>query len=228
MQYHVDWFSEHAPHWDAVLAGRGLGGRGKRALFVGPYEGMCVEWMLKNVMTGPAPTAVVVASQAPLPSCVAHRGEGVRVPDVTRTLRRNLAALSRERPDAHIQLLKPQHADALVALRTAKATFDFVYIDAQSSKHAMEAATLAFPMLRRGGGVMAITNYTHGKLHDAACPRRGIDGFLDAYVTDLKVLRSAFHVFVERRAVAFALPFPCRAESFDGEEKDEVKCVGRK
>jgi hypothetical protein len=221
--YHVDWFSEHAPHWDAVLAGRGLGARGKRALFVGPFEGMCVEWMLKNVMTGPAPTAVVVASQqANATTCVAYRGKGVRV---TRTLRGNLSALSRERPDAHIELLKPQHADALLALRGSKATFDFVYVDAESSRHAMEVATLAFPMLRRGGGVMVITNYTHGKLHDSACPRRGIDGFLDAYATELKVLRPAFHLFLERRAVAFALPFPCRSEYFDdGDKKENVKC----
>ena len=78
----------------------------------------------------------------------------------------------------------------------------------------MESAVLAFPMLRPGG-VMVFTNYTHGRLHDYACPKRGIDGFLDAYAPEVRVLRPAFHLFLEKREVPTKHPYGCRAEMFD-------------
>lgn len=82
---------------------------------------------------------------------------------------------------------------------------------------AMEACVLALPLLLPGG-VLVVTNNTHGRTHDASCPRRGIDGFLDAYVTEVKVLRQGFHVFVQRRREPMLLPDACRSEYYDGEE----------
>ena len=103
--------------------------------------------------------------------------------------------------------------------------YDVVCIDAQSSRHALECAVLAFPLLRARSGVMVFTNYVHGRRHDAACPKRGIDAFLDTYVGEIKVLVSGFHLFLERRAWPWELG-PCRAEYFDNEE-EEPRCPGK-
>ena len=119
--------------------------------------------------------------------------------------------------------------------RTARATsapkfagdpmFDFVYVDCQSGRHAMELCVLALPLIRPGG-LMVLTNYVHGRNHDAACPRRGIDGFLYAYVGEVRVLRSGFHLFLERRVRPLPPPLPCRAETFDGSEPlGEPRCA---
>ena len=229
----MDWFTEHAGHYANVLSGRGLERKaGARALFVGPFEGVCVQWTFRNVLTGPAASAVVVPHPrdpevACLRASTSRQGgdAGFWHSGTPRALDRALGELVRERPDRRFELMRMRkdatQANALVELRARNkgAPFDFVFIDAQSSKHAMEMATLAFPMLAKLG-VMAITNYTHGRTHDAGCPRRGIDGFLDAYATELKVLRSAFHVFIERRAEPFVLS--CASEYFDGSEKPPV------
>ena len=253
----ADYFTEHAHHYAAALAGRGLERkRGVRALFVGPFEGRVVVWALENVFRGPAPEVFVIPHQGDAntgPTCMPFRGRPVRVPTVAETFAGNMRAMIGRRPDLKVTVLdlgKENENEAggdqygngasvggqlrsllmLRSMQEAEGSFDFVFVDAQSSRHALEAATLAFPLLRRGptGGVMAITNYTHGRLHDGACPRKGIDAFLDTYAIDLKVLRSAFHVLFERRARALDLPGPCRSEYFDGEEKEVCNGSGKK
>jgi hypothetical protein len=67
------------------------------------------------------------------------------------------------------------------------------------------------------GGIMIFTNNTHNERHDSSCPRRGIYGFLDAYIAEIKVLRDAFHVFVERRKTPLAMA-PCNSEYFYDEK----------
>ncbi len=49
--FKVDWFSEHAPSWAAVLGPRLAKARRTpvRALFLGPYEGMAAAWLLEKV-----------------------------------------------------------------------------------------------------------------------------------------------------------------------------------
>jgi hypothetical protein len=44
----IDWFSEHIPAWRAELGDR-LKGAGAACLFVGPFDGRCVEWTLKQL-----------------------------------------------------------------------------------------------------------------------------------------------------------------------------------
>jgi hypothetical protein len=113
-----------------------------------------------------------------------------------------------------VSLLKKPTFEALISL--SPTTFDIVYIDARSSKQAMETAVIAYPLLAPGG-VMIITNNTHNEQHDSACPRRGIDGFLDAYALEIKVIHQGFHVMCERRR--HPLPsVPCRSEYFFDEQ----------
>lgn len=223
-RFTVDWFSEHEPAWRAVLVPRFSSGQ-RRALVVGPYEGRCVVWMYENLSPGLHATVLTDYSSPTHPSCAAYRGKGVWNPDVRSTFDHNMdVLLHADRKDRLTLINGPDLTASLkrqaCSLGDAPAKFDIVYIDCRSSMYALQSAVLAFPMLLPGG-VMVLTNNVHGRTHDAACPRRGIDGFLDAYVTDVKVLRNGFHTFVERRKEPVPLPMPCRAEYFDGEESLE-------
>lgn len=225
MRYHVDWFSEHASGWQAVLGGRGIEKkRGARALFVGCYEGQAVEWLLDNVMVGAGAEVVVVDDPEgdEKGACVSFRGNDVWNPGAHDALRHNMAVLatrtrSKEKVRIDLRLGPRSQADELRRMAAGSRggkTFDVVYIDSRSSMHAMECGVLAFPLLRPGG-VMVFTNYTHGRMHDYACPKRGIDGFLDAYAPAVRVLRPAFHLFLEKRETPLSHPVGCHAEMFD-------------
>ena len=245
-----DWFSEHAPAWEAMLLPRLRRRRAARCLFVGPHDGRCVAWLMGRL--GPDARATVAADSADLGglpgggACVGYLGRPAWVEGLKATFDANVASFG-----PRVALLPPSRSpdrDAVtgqlleLAARTARASararatsaraevgrsrskFDFAYVDCQSSRQAMELCVLALPLLKPGG-LMVLTNYVHGRNHDAACPRRGIDGFLDAYVGEVRVLRSAFHLFLERRARPLPPPLPCRAEAFDGREPlEEPRC----
>lgn len=216
----TDWWSEHVPSWEKHVAQRfspdsnnsdrrKMREKRKRCLrflaAAGTYEGRTLLWMFDNVL-GDKGTAVVLDDF----DCDDDNKSGGsrKNPDVRGTFAANTAPFRGR--------VKLRPTAALVAMRAAKkeqGAYDVVYIDTRSSKHAMETAVLAFPLLAPGG-VLVFTNYTHSKERDARCPRRGIDGFIDAYSNDLKVLRNGFHTFLERRVKP--LPHaPCFSEYFE-------------
>lgn len=203
MSDQVDWFSEHVPAWQRVLVTPKA-----RALLIGTYDGRCVRWLFDNVLTSPRSTAVVV-DRFDYPDVVSMEGRNVRYPatEVEATFKRRLADVLRAR---RLRVVRKEPYDALVQER--RGTFDLVYIDARGSSHAMETAVMAFRLMAPGA-MLVITNNTHGVRHDATCPRRGIDGFLDAYAAQLHVLRQGFHVFAQKRELHLRMG-PCEAEYF--------------
>jgi hypothetical protein len=250
-RFSVDWFSEHAPVWDAVLRPRLAGGssgsssRSKgpiRALFVGAYEGRAVVWLLRDLLGDSGrPVEVTVVEDfggRGGSGCVMDRGRPVPSPDggsaaFVHNVRLAVEG-SRGSPGSPgspgsrtVELVRLPHAEGLLAVRTrasrnqqekaSDASYDLVYVDGRSSRQAMEAAVLAFPLVRPGTGVMILGNYVHSRDHGPSCPRRGVDGFLDAYAPELRVLRSAFHLVLERRAAPFAVP-GCRSEHHEATE----------
>lgn len=226
LKFHSDWFSEHESSYDQILAPRLAKIPQKaRALVIGTVEGRSVEWLLNHVNAYPE----IVVLESPLtrkdkvPRCVATRGVGVRVSEseVRSTLNANLKKLRARRPDANIRLMVKPITEGLLEIASST-PYDAILIDSMSSKHALECAVFAFTVLKPGG-VMVFTNYTHGKTHDASCARRGIDGFLDAYVNEIQTLRIAFHLFLERRSVPFPMPLECHAEVSDPDPIDVKK-----
>jgi len=243
-----DWFSEHIPVWRSVLQRR-LTPRLvvserrpkaakpiRRFLFVGPYDGQCIEWVLQEF--GSSDVSVTVVDNFEYEPCVNMRGTAVWAPKekVRGRFDKRMAALEEAGLLGNLTLLHEDDAEGLVQLRRclhgkerkadkdkAADTFDLIYINATSSAQAMETLVLAFPMLKRddASGTLIVTNNVHGKYHDATCPRRGIDGFMDAYAAHVRLLRSGFHVFIEARKTVLALA-PCRSEVFDGTEKEPV------
>lgn len=213
----VDWFSEHVPNWDRVLSSRLK--PASKCLFVGVHEGRAPQWLLQNI----APKAhLTVVDAFRYTDCVYYKGESTRVPPVRKTFDRAMESVGRSVADAKTG--RPAASAKTVAviadlpaLKCPGDTFDFAYIDAQNSKQALDACVRVLPMVKCGGTIV-ITNNVQGRLHDSACPRRGIQGFLDAFVTDIKVLHEGFHTFIERRKTPIALPHPCRYEIYDGQE----------
>lgn len=233
--FDVDWFSEHTSAWLSVLqnlpifrGGSTASSSQPRLLFVGVHEGRAPHWVLQTL----APSArITVVDDFKYPDCVWYRGREVKLSPVRAKFERAMASVGRKvspstqgRPSADSRVVRV--VDDLRSLRCEDESFDFVYVDAQSSKQVLDTLVRVFPLVKRGG-VFVVTNNVHGRLHDAACPKRGIQGFLDAYITDVKVLRDAFHLFFERRKRPLSLPHPCRYEIFDGQESfDDPDCGG--
>ena len=212
IEYTVDWFTEHIPSWDRFAKNVLTKTKKPRCLLAGVYEGRVAEYILRENID----SKLVVFDDFEYVSCVGFRGVGVYNPakEVKNRFIENIKVL---RPRQKVDLFTVEPRDGLAVLRAAKAdeTFDLIYIDSKSSKHVMECLVLAFPLLKKKG-VIVITNNVHGKTHGPMCPRRGIDGFLDSYVSDLKVLHNAFHLFIEKRIEPLVLQ-PCHAEYFDPE-----------
>ena len=227
----VDWFSEHAPHWEAVLVPRFGGVSGVRALAIGPFDGRCLLWLFDHVLSGTGRVTVIddLTEEPEGAGCVGMRGTSVIYPTkAVRAAFETRMAGVRDR----VSVIRGPAAQTLstLALNGTKGTksgtpgFDIVYVDARGSKHAMETAVHAFPLLK-AGGVMIITNNTHGERHDSVCPRRGIEGFMDAYAAEIKVLRSGFHVLLERRRTPLDFGV-CRSEYFYDEKAPDCSAAG--
>lgn len=225
----VDWFTEHIPAWEPFVSSR----KPKRALFVGPYDGRVIDWVLSK---SPDMDVTVVDEYGYEP-CAKMRGKGVWHPRVFEVFVERMQLHSRKvveiknpkdyikKKKGIVKLIKSDYVTGLLLLRAAMDAdkhnnpFDLIYIDSRSSMHAMESLVLCVPMLEKGpGGFLVVTNNTHGHGRGAECPRRGIDGFFDAYAGTMRLLRNGFHVFAERRATPLKLP-PCLSEYFDEPQK---------
>lgn len=217
-KFNVDWFSEHEGAWTDILGTRFSHGGPFKALVVGPYEGRVVVWMAQNLSSTMSVT--VLADFAKYPHCVSYKDTAVWTKDVKAVYNHNLDVLQRSKLLSLVDGNTDTALLKLAATETERASYDIVYIDCSSSSQALDSATLALRLLS-SGGILVMTNNVHSRLHDASCPRRGIDAFLDAKVAEVKVVRNGFHIFIEKRTSQLQLS-PCRAEYFDGTEKDNV------
>lgn len=225
--FNVDWFSEHIPRWSRVLAKRV--GKSAKALFVGVHEGRAPHWLVEHL----APNALLtVVDDFKYEECVYFRGEAVLIPPVKTTFDAAMRSLGRRAVPSKTGRPASGPAEVPVignlrALVCEDGTFDLVYVDARSSKHVLDALVRVLPMVRPGG-IVVVTNNVHGRMHDSVCPRRGIQGFMDAFVTDIKVIEEGFHLFFERRKTPLAETHPCRYEIFDGQESWDPPSCGAK
>eukprot|EP00798_Chlamydomonas_sp_ICE-L_P010916 gene10916-17035_t len=197
--------------------------KGVHALLVGAYEGRVLQWLLQNVLTGPKDSATVLDPFDYKP-CVYELGRAVWNPpeDVRGTLQRVVAA-----HNGKTTVLPPETSLASLASAAAggeKVSFNIVYVDARDSVHALKSGVHAMRLLRPSG-ILVFQNYVHNQEHDTNPPRVGIDAFLATYVRYVRVLRNAFHTFVQKRTTAEALPRRvCHAETFPLPKDDEPRC----
>jgi hypothetical protein len=216
--HEVDWFSEHAHLWEQHLGSRFSGTARVNALLVGAYEGLAAKWLLENALTH-ATSRLTVVDPFDYPACVQYLGRGVCNPrdKVRRTFDAMVAQhehMSGE-SDAKVRVLDDVPAwRALMRLGGGGAkAFDLVCVDlGQSAAEVLELLVLSYRMLKPGG-ILVVTNYTNAPEHDARCPRRGIDAFTDAYAYEVRVLQTAWHTFLQRRAKPLLRP-GCLSENY--------------
>jgi predicted O-methyltransferase YrrM len=162
---HPDWFSQHIPVWEDMLAPL-VGKPRLQFLEVGSFEGRSAVWMLQNVLTDRTSSLV----------CVDTFGGGydlasLDLTDLQETFSTNVAPWKKQ-----VRLITGQSG---VVLRLLDMVFDFVYVDGSHiAEEAIEDAVLAWRLLR-SGGIMAFDDYLwNGPPDPRLCPRTAIDAFL--------------------------------------------------
>eukprot|EP00798_Chlamydomonas_sp_ICE-L_P017334 gene17334-biopygen26258 len=157
--------------------------KGVHALLVGAYEGRVLQWLIENVLTGPKDTAFVLDPFDYKP-CVYERGQAVWNPpeNVRNTLQQVV-----DQSGGKATVLPPEAASlACLVMNTVSldakpsgggGKYNFIYIDAHDSVHALESGVHAMRLLNPSG-IIVFQNYVHNQEHDTNCPRIGIDAFI--------------------------------------------------
>jgi hypothetical protein len=206
----VDWFTNNIPTWRSLLVPR-LSGRPCRVLEVGSYEGRSARWLLQNALTHPR-SSITCVDAFRVADRVCWKGRPVASGggrDVLRRFLRNTAEFGNR-----VRLVREPASTALRREEDAGQTYDMVYLDSDgAAKDCLEQAVLAWPLVKPGG-VLVFDDYTHSALHDGACPRRGVDAFLDCYASEFRALHVGWQVIVERRKAPLPLP-RCYSELSD-------------
>lgn len=229
----IDWFSEMIPAWTRFLVPAltevmEKEARSPTVLLLGCHEARSALWLLESAFRAdgrrwPArsaspPLSCHVTVVEPFDYARPDRTKPVPAPE-RRRLMDNLGPYV-VRGDARV-IVDRSYADVLTS-SVQEAVYDAVAIDARgNSRDALQTMVLAWPHVRRGGGVMIVSNYTFSKEHDARCPRRGIDAFMDAYSDDLRVLATQWHVFIARLRVPRVVP-GCASEYFPNDHEVPV------
>jgi predicted O-methyltransferase YrrM len=200
----VDWFANDEAVWRSVVVPHLAHKRHARALEIGTYEGRSALWTLENVLIHRTSRMVCIDDFSLLdPATVMQGRTDVRGACIA-NLRTYLDA-------GRVMLVEGRAEDAL--RRMHGVTFDLIYIDAaKAARDVLEYAVLAWPLLKPRG-LLVFDDYTHSREHDFACPRAGIDAFLDMYSSELKMRHSGWQAIVQKRR----RPLPtkaCRSELF--------------
>jgi predicted O-methyltransferase YrrM len=187
--YTKDWFTNNIPRWEAIVrpyfAQTARSSRPRLFVELGTFEGRSARWLLENVLTRPGDRLVVVDwfKDAGTYERFMHN-VGRPFEDRVTVLRGEVATVLRS---AEVQ-------------RGLRGAVDFMYIDAiGDARGTLEAAVLAWPLLRTHG-MIVFDDYTHDRAHGPACPRPGIDAFLDAYAHELKMLHASWQAMLIKRA----------------------------
>lgn len=210
--YEVDWFSDHADLWAQHVAPNVP--RDGCALLVRPHEGRAAQWLLENVLTDRRARLTCIDRYSDYGNCMHFRDAAI--PTSAKRLRaafqRNI--LSSGAFSASVELVEGEPWAEMSRIALTPQRFDLVAVD--HTLHApdtLELATLALRLVKPGG-IIVLTNYTHSREHDQRCPRLGIDVFLTAFAHQVRVLQTAWHTFVQRRASPLPIP-PCLSEQFE-------------
>ena len=181
-----DNFYNNLPRWERWVLPFLAGIPRPSVLLVGALDGVPCDWIMRKTAGTCSPTVLAMSS--------------ARVD----TLRSNM-----RRYAGSVRILEGNAWD----LSRVRGAFDFAYLDdLPDARDALDAAVLCFRRLRPGG-MMVIDNYTHDRRHGNACPRSGIDAFLNVYAEHVKVLEAGWQIVLVRRRKPLALD-ACRSELY--------------
>lgn len=180
-----DWFTDHIPLWEKVLAP--LVGKPVRALEVGVFEGRSTVWLLDHVLTDPGATLTWIDTFAG-----GSDHTGLDLSGLEQRFRANTARFG-AKLGGHVGRSQE------VLRGMAGEPFDLIYIDAShEAADVLADAVLAWPLLKPGG-LLGFDDYGwRGHPDPARCPALGIDGFLGAMRGRYEELHRGHQVWVRR------------------------------
>ncbi len=196
--FSFDYFTNNIPRWEKHFKKLMKAGKETplQALELGSLEGRSAIWTLENILVHPKSHITCVDNYAKVPATVKKHflNNTVKFGD-------------------KIELIVKDTRDALKSPELLNKEFDFIYIDAsRHSKNVLEDAILALPLLKVGGYIV-FDDYTSSKEHDNACPKKGIDTFLDIFHDELKVENTSWQVIARKKKPKRA-PKACHSELF--------------
>lgn len=181
-----DWFSNHIPAWDGILAQLSP----RRVLEIGSYEGLSTTYIIERC-----------ASFGPLQiDCVDTWAGAVDLPPgamagVEARFDANIKlAIDRAAAPVSFRKIKKRSAPALAGLIAAgEEPFDLIYVDgSHTAADVMIDAVLAFQLLRVGG-VMIFDDYLWSmepalSVDPLNMPKPAIDAFATIFLRKIRVL----------------------------------------
>jgi predicted O-methyltransferase YrrM len=181
-----DWFSNHIPAWDSILAQI----RPSRVLEIGSYEGLSTTYIIEQCAAfGPLEIHCIDtwAGAVDLPPQAMSGVEARFDANVKLAIGKVVAPV-------RLQKIKQRSALALAAhVARGEASFDLIYIDgSHTAADVMIDAVLAFQLLRVGG-VMIFDDYLWSmepalSVDPLNMPKPAIDAFAATFMRKVRVL----------------------------------------
>ena len=181
-----DWFSNHIPAWDGILAQLAP----RRVLEIGSYEGLSTTYIIERCTSfGPLQIDCIDtwAGAVDLPPGAMAGVEARFDQNVKQAIGRAAAPVS-------LRKIKKRSAPALAGLVAAgEEPFDLIYIDgSHTAPDVMIDAVLAFQLLRVGG-VMIFDDYLWSmepalSVDPLNMPKPAIDAFTMVFLRRIRVL----------------------------------------
>jgi SAM-dependent methyltransferase len=170
-QYTSDWFSNNISTWNTHL-GKFKDESNLNFLEIGCWEGRSSRWLLENILTNDSSKLTCIdifqdSDEYSTDMCTGLYDRFCNNIDPYKS---------------KVTILKHYSSVALKLESILSQKFDFIYIDAcHLSRHVLEDAILAFPLLKTNG-IMIFDDYLGGNdLTSINFPKTGIDSFLKCY-----------------------------------------------
>lgn len=164
-------------------------------LEIGCYEGRGTCWMLENMLSD---TGSIICVDPFLGVDNPERADpGLRYKPLEDRFNHNVA--SSKKPDQSVNVIPTSSYQALAALITANAQFDFIYVDGDhSGEGAMTDACMAWGLLKQGG-VMLFDDYFWDHAADVLDrPKMAIDAFMNTFSRRFNVTTVGYQVAVQK------------------------------
>ena len=179
--YHftTDWFSEHIPTWDEVLADY-KGRPGLNYLEVGVFEGRSAIWMLENVLTHPTSRLTAV--------------------DVFPLQLKARFAGNLKKSGLAQKAIPVQGYSEIVLRQLPLDTFDIIYIDgSHRARNVLSDVVLSWELLKTGG-LLIFDDYRLDVdiLPIDLRPKLAIDTFLTSFGNEIETVHRGYQIFVRK------------------------------
>lgn len=218
--FQVDWFTEHEPKWTRFIKPIIKTKTSPVICCTGVHEGRAPQWILQNFKK----CSMVVIDTFKYQLQVCYKGKKITLVKPPFLVFKNM--LSTENREIIHDVKTKMTAENILLLKQScmEATrilpnkFDMIYVDAHTSKQVMEDMVCLWPRLKPEG-VVVITNNVYGRRHDSVCAKKGIQGFIDAYIHEIRVIADGFHIIIQKRKIPLKMN-DCHYEIFDNTDEN--------